>query len=72
MTVTADTSVDRHVAAHDGIAGTWAVPTSPSHSREESFLPYPLAFRFSNVQKLPEAATEAATPAPIVVPELNL
>lgn len=50
----------------------WAVPTSLSPSRVESFLSCPLAFRFSSIEKLPDAPSVAATRGSLVHRALEL
>lgn len=42
------------------------VPTSLSPSRVDAFVSCPLAFRFSSIEKLPEAPSEAATRGTVV------
>jgi putative RecB family exonuclease len=50
----------------------WAVPTSLSPSRVESFLSCPLAFRFSSIEKLPDLPTVATTRGSLVHRALEL
>src|SRR5262245_56424544 len=51
---------------------SWAVPTSLSPSRVESFLSCPLAFRFASIQKLPDPPTPATTKGSLVHRALEL
>ncbi len=51
---------------------SWAVPTSLSPSRVESFLSCPLAFRFSSIEKLPDLPTVATTRGSLVHRALEL
>ncbi len=50
----------------------WAVPTSLSPSRVESFLSCPLAFRFSSIEKLPDLPSVATTRGSLVHRALEL
>ncbi len=45
---------------------TWNLPSSLSPSRVESFLSCPLAFRFSNIERLPEPPSVPATRGSLV------
>ena len=50
----------------------WVVPTSLSPSRVESFLSCPLAFRFSSIEKLPDAPSVSSTRGSLVHRALEL
>ncbi len=56
--------------SYDG--GVFEVPTSLSPSRVESFTSCPLAFRFANIEKLPEAPSIHATRGSLVHRALEL
>lgn len=58
--------------ADDATSAAWAVPTSLSPSRVESFLSCPLAFRFSSIEKLPDPPTVATTRGSLVHRALEL
>ena len=50
----------------------WAVPSTLSPSRVESFLSCPLAFRFTSIQRLPDPPTPATTKGSLVHRALEL
>jgi putative RecB family exonuclease len=58
-------------AQHPG-EQTWAVPTSLSPSRVESFLTCPLSFRFSSIEKLPDPPSISTTRGTLVHRALEL
>lgn len=73
MTDTATTDTATPGAATTGAAtSAWAVPTSLSPSRIESFLSCPLAFRFTSIEKLPDPPTVATTRGSLVHRALEL
>jgi putative RecB family exonuclease len=65
-------AVEMSVATITESAPAWAVPTSLSPSRVESFLSCPLAFRFASIQKLPDPPTPATTRGSLVHRSLEL
>ena len=65
-------AVEMSIATITESAPAWAVPTSLSPSRVESFLSCPLAFRFASIQKLPDPPTPATTKGSLVHRSLEL
>jgi putative RecB family exonuclease len=65
-------AVEMSIATVTESAPAWAVPTSLSPSRVESFLSCPLAFRFASIQKLPDPPTPATTRGSLVHRSLEL
>ena len=71
--VTTMTDLADAVRTEPAAAGPpWVVPTSLSPSRVESFLSCPLAFRFSSIEKLPDAPSVSSTRGSLVHRALEL